>query len=209
MDAILEFLLYSPGPVPYIAAFSMLMACGLGLPIPEDITLFSMGLLAYYGVVDIRISTFVCLVGVLLGDSIIYFIGRHYGVRLARKGIFAKVLPPERMERTKFLFHRMGNKVIFAARFMPGLRAPTYFSAGTLHLPFRVFLFYDGVAALLSVPLLIGVVYVFGDQVDHVIQIVRKVQNGIVFLLVAIVLAFIAKHYITKHASAKRERKQS
>jgi membrane protein DedA with SNARE-associated domain len=201
-NALLEYLLYSQGSVPYLLAFLMLVACGIGLPIPEDIILFTMGLLAYYGLVDVKTSIFVCLLGVLIGDSIIYFIGRKFGVKLARKGIFAKLLHPERMDRVKKMFHRWGNKVILAARFMPGLRAPTYFSAGTLHLPFRVFIFYDGLAALVSVPLLVGVVYYFGDHVDHVIKVARRVQGGIALLIGTLIALFVLKHFVLK----KREK---
>ena len=197
-ERVFEFLLYTPDAVPYIAAFAMLFVCGIGVPIPEDLTLFVMGYLSYNRLANFWVSVGVCLVGVLVGDSLIYWLGRHYGTRLARRGIFAKLLHPERMDRTRKLFHKWGNKVIFAARFMPGLRAPTYFSAGTLHMPFRVFFFYDCLAALLSVPALIGVTYHFGDHIEAGIKFARKVQNGIAFAILAIVLLFVAKHYIMK-----------
>src|SRR6185312_13054241 len=92
IDKIFEFLLYMPDAVPYIAAFSLLLACGVGLPLPEDITLFVMGFLAYNGVVNFKISLVVCLFGVLIGDCMIFTIGHRYGLRLASKGIFAKIL---------------------------------------------------------------------------------------------------------------------
>ncbi|MBI3544898.1 MAG: DedA family protein, partial [Deltaproteobacteria bacterium] len=163
---------------------------------PEDLTLFTMGYVAYSGIASFRASCAVCLFGVLFGDSMIYWIGRRYGTRLLKKGIFAKIFPPDRMAAAKERFHRMGNKVIFAARFMPGLRAPTYFSAGTLHLPFRVFVFYDGLAALLSVPLLIGTTYFFGEQIDRAIAIARRVQHGIVFGILGLIALLVLKHYL-------------
>lgn len=196
MEKFFEFLLYTPEIVPYLVAFAVLLACGLGLPLPEDITLFTMGYLAYNGIVDFKASVVVCLVGVLAGDVMIYYFGHHYGAKLAKRGFFAKLLPPERMDKTRKLFKKLGNKVVFAARFMPGLRAPTYFSAGTLGMPFRVFLFYDGVAALISVPMLVSVVYYFGDQVDRVIKIAREVQHGVVFLIIGIVALFLVKRRI-------------
>src|SRR5581483_2662325 len=127
MDSLLEFLLYMQGSATYAAALGVLLACGLGLPIPEDITLFTMGLLSYYGLTDLKTSILVCLIGVVAGDVTIYWVGRHYGMRLVKRGIFSKILPADRLEKVKGLFHKFGNKVIFAARFMPGLRAPTYF----------------------------------------------------------------------------------
>jgi membrane protein DedA with SNARE-associated domain len=202
-DRIFEVLLYTPAVVPYLAAFGVLVLCGLGLPIPEDLTLFVMGYLSYAGIADFKISVIVCLIGVLFGDSVIYFLGYHYGRRLAQKGPFKKILPPERMERTRTLFLKWGNKVIFVTRFMPGLRAPTYFSAGTLHLPYRVFIFYDGLAALLSVPALIGLTYYFGDHITAAVQVARKVQHGIALVIVGGVLLLVAKHYFMKKRSSR------
>lgn len=208
MDALVEFLLYMQGPIPYAAAFLVLLACGIGLPIPEDITLFAMGIISYYGLVDIRVSIIVCFLGVILGDCMIYYIGRRYGLRLTKKkGFFHKLFPPERMEKTRALFHRLGNKVIFAARFMPGLRAPTYFSAGALEMPFKVFIFYDGLAALLSVPLLTYAAYYFGDQVDKVIQVARRVQHGIFFVILGIIAIIVIKKLFSRYVLRARSSK--
>jgi len=124
MDKLLEFFLYLQGPYAYLAAFLVLLGCGLGIPIPEDITLFTMGILSYYGLADLWVSIGVCLFGVLFGDSLIYFIGRRYGEALTQKGIFKKLLPPDRLAKTREMFAKKGNSVIFAAGFMPRLRAP-------------------------------------------------------------------------------------
>ncbi len=196
MEQLVEFLLYQQGIGPYFIAFSILLACGLGLPLPEDIILFAMGLLSYYGLTDLTVSIVVCLLGVLIGDCMIYYFGLYYGKKLTKQGPFKKFLTPERLKQTKNMFHKWGNKVILAARFMPGLRSPTFFSAGTLHLPFRVFIFYDGLAALLSVPLLIGVAFYFGDHVDRAIQLSRKVQHGIILLILGVVLVFVLKYFL-------------
>lgn len=212
MDRFFEFLLYMPGIFPYFAAFGILVICGLGVPIPEDIILFTMGYLSYNGLVDFKVSVVVCLFGVMIGDSIIYFIGRKYGSRLLQSGFFARMMPPDRMDRTRQLFLQWGNKMIFAARFMPGLRAPTFFSAGALHLPFKVFFFYDGLAALLSVPLFTALTYYFGEQIDHVIEVARQAQYGIVGLIVGLVALLVVKSYIMKRrrlARASMEKKSS
>lgn len=211
MDRFFEFLLYMPGVFPYFAAFGILVVCGLGIPIPEDIILFTMGYLCYNGLIDFRVSVVVCLAGVMIGDSIIYFIGYKYGSRLIQSGFFARVMPAERMNRTRQLFLKLGNKVIFAARFMPGLRAPTFFSAGALHLPFKVFFFYDGMAALLSVPLFTALTYYFGEQIDHVIELARQAQYGVVGLIVALVALLVLKSYFMKRrrARASMEKKSS
>ncbi|HAR43934.1 MAG TPA: DedA family protein [Bdellovibrionales bacterium] len=203
MDKLVDFLLTFYGPTPYLFVFGILLACGLGIPLPEDIVLFAAGLLSYYGVTDLIGITVLSFFGVLFGDSIIFFLGARYGRTLTKKWFFHKLLPDDRLSAVQAKFNQRGNKLIFAARFMPGLRAPIFFSAGTLHLPYRVFLFYDGLAALLSVPAIIGAVYYFGDEVDKVVRLIQRIENGIVFVIAVVVLVIMVKWYIT-HRKLKR-----
>ncbi|MCM2276863.1 MAG: DedA family protein [Oligoflexia bacterium] len=203
MDKLVDFLLNFYGPTPYFIIFGILLACGLGLPIPEDITLFAGGLLSYYGLTDVWGMIVVSMIGVLLGDSIIFMLGAVYGRKLTKKWFFHKLLPDERLELVKKQFHDRGTRLIFFARFMPGLRAPIFFSAGTLHLPYRVFLFYDGTAALLSVPAIVGAVYYFGDHLDRVVRVIQKIEHGIVLVVFSIVGAVAVKWYLSHRKAAK------
>lgn len=205
MDRIVDLLLSLYGPTPYLLVFGILVICGLGLPIPEDITLFAAGLAAYYGLTSLWGIILVSYAGVIFGDSIIFLLGATYGRKLTRRWFFQKLLPNDRLNAVRREFHKRGNKVIFVARFMPGLRAPIFFSAGTLHLPYRLFLFYDGFAALISVPVIISAVYYFGDELDKVVRIIQKVEHGIFFVVIAIILAVLAKWYIT-HRKLKNSR---
>jgi len=200
---ILDFLLSFSSTTLYFIGFGILLACGMGLPIPEDITLLFGGWSAYFGLTSLWGVMGVALSGVILGDSLIFFLGAKYGRRLTRKWFFHKLLPDDRLNDVREKFHKKGNKLIFVARFMPGFRAAVFFSAGTLHLPYRVFLFYDGLAALLSVPAIVSAAYFFGDEFDKVKRIIQRIEHGIVYVVVAIVLAVLAKWYIT-HRHLKR-----
>jgi membrane protein DedA with SNARE-associated domain len=197
MDKIIDILLNFYGPSPYFFIFGILVVCGLGLPIPEDVTLFAAGLSAYYGLTNLWVIILVAYMGVIFGDSLVFWLGSTYGRKLTKHWIFHKLLPDERLNAVRQKLHRRGNKLIFAARFMPGLRAPIYFSSGTLHLPYRVFLFYDGIAALISVPTIIGAVFHFGDQLDSVVRVIQRVEHGIFFVVFAVVLTIVGKWYIT------------
>ena len=177
MDPLLiNILLGLKGPFAYLLVFGVLLLCGLGLPIPEDITLFAAGLMSYYKVTHVYVATAVCMIGVLLGDTIIFTIGHKYGRSIASKGFFKNVLSEERLNKVSKKFNQDGNFIIFWARFMPGLRAPIFFSAGTLHLPYRVFLFYDGTASLISVPAIVYSVFYFGSELDYILGMIKKVQ---------------------------------
>ncbi len=203
MDILVDFLLSFHGPSPYFLILGILLACGLGLPIPEDVTLFAAGLISYYGVTDVGWMTVICLFGVILGDSIVFWLGAIYGRRLTKKGIFHKLLPDDRLDAVQKKFNEKGERLLFAARFMPGLRAPIFFSAGTLHVPYRKFLLYDGSAALISVPAIVGAVYYFGDQIDQVVAVIKRVEHGILLVIAVVILLILAKWYVT-HRKLKK-----
>ena len=202
MDQLLDFILNFYGPTPYLIIFGVLLACGLGLPIPEDITLFVAGTLSYYGVVNLAGIMVLSYLGVMLGDSAMYWLGAKYGRKITRRWFFAKLLPEERLLDVSKRLQKRGNRLIFLARFMPGFRAPIFFSAGTLHMPYRVFFFYDGLAALLSVPLIVGTVYYFGDKLEEIIHVIQRVEHGIALSIFAVIGFFIAKWAIRKRREA-------
>jgi membrane protein DedA with SNARE-associated domain len=203
MDWLIDFLLNFYGPTPYLLILGILLLCGLGLPIPEDVTLFAGGLMAYYGICNLSLIIGISLLGVMVGDSLVYWLGAHYGRRLTKKWFFARLLPQDRLNMVSKKLNSKGSKLLFAARFMPGLRAPIFFSAGVLHVPFRKFLIYDGTAALISVPLIIGTVYHFGDELDMVVRWIKRVENGILFVIAAVLIAVVGKWYIT-HRKLKK-----
>lgn len=190
MDTLLDFFQNFSGPTPFILIFVILLLCGFGLPLPEDIVLFAAGMLSYYDDANIYIMLAVCFAGVIIGDTAVFTIGALYGRKLVKKPFIQRMLPPHRLQIVQKKLHEQGNKVIFAARFMPGLRTPIFFSAGSLHLPISTFLFYDGLAATVSVPVIVYSVFYFGEQVDHVVKVIKKVESGIVLTIVA-VIAFV------------------
>ncbi len=197
MDQILDFLLrFSSGQL-YLLCAGYLLACGLGLPMPEDVALLWGGYVSYLGLTRLDGMIAVALAGVLFGDSFMFFLGSHFGRQLTQKWLFRKLLPEERLSAVREKFHQKGNRLIFAARFMPGLRSAVYFSAGTLHLPYRVFFFYDGAAAMISVPSIVSAAYWFGDEFDRVTQVVKKIEYGIVYILIALVVMVLVKWYLS------------
>ncbi|RYZ74193.1 MAG: DedA family protein [Proteobacteria bacterium] len=194
LDTLIDFLLNFYGATPYWVVYGILLLCGFGLPIPEDITLFAGGLLTYFGVCDPIIMVGVGLAGVLCGDSAMYFLGARYGRKLSTRGWFQKILPEARLKMASDQFRKKGSgKILFAARFMPGLRAPMFFSAGMLHVSFWRFLMWDGLAAILSVPAIIYAVYYGGDKLDLVLTWVKKVEGGVFILILLVIALLVAK----------------
>src|SRR5207247_3358063 len=124
---------------------SILMSCGRGVPLAEDAPRISGGfLVARNGSLPLMIAT--GLAGILIGDTIIFRAGQTYGEKLLDTRL-GRHISGERVQRIIHLFEKHGPKFIMTARFVPGLRAVTYFVAGTTGVQYWKFILYDGLAA--------------------------------------------------------------
>jgi len=141
----------------YIAVFGVLILCGLGIPIPEDISLISGGVIAGLGYANPYVMAAVSMAGVLIGDTTMFYIGHHLGGRFLNGRFVKRIITPARYQTILAWFDRYGKVVLFAARFMPGLRAAIFLSAGTTRfVRYPVFILIDMIAASISVPIWIS-----------------------------------------------------
>jgi membrane protein DedA with SNARE-associated domain len=198
MDFIVDFLIDYYGPIPYLAIFVILLLCGLGVPVPEDITLIAGGILAYYGVCDVWVMIGVGLLGVLIGDSLVFWLGHRFGRRLLKKWPFRMFIDETKIQSIRGKLHHHGGKLLFTARFMPGLRSTVFFASGLLHFPYRKLIVYDGAAALISVPAIVYSVYYFGDFLEYVIRLIKRVEGGIA-IVIAVAVGFVILKLWLKH----------
>lgn len=191
------------GTHAYFIMFAILIACGFGLPMPEDVVLVTGGILSSHAVTHFSITNAVCLAGVLIGDGTIFFLGRKIGPRLKSRGIFKRLLNEKREATARALFQKYGDKVIFIARFMPGFRTPIFFSSGTFGVSPAKFFALDGIAALISVPLWIYLGHLFGENLEELERKMRQFQFGIYFVLAGLVILFVGYAFFKKRALKK------
>lgn len=178
----------------YIAVFLVLIACGMGLPIPEDITLVTGGVMAGLGNANAHVMVVVGLAGVLIGDGLMFTAGRVLGHRILRFRPIARVMTPKRYAQVQEKFEKYGNWVLFVARFLPGLRTPIFISAGiSRKVSYLRFWIMDGLAACLSVPLWVYLGAYGAENIDWLMRKVHQFQAGVIILLItgiALILFF-------------------
>ncbi len=176
----------------YAAVFIALMICGVGLPLPEDITLVAGGVIAGLGYANVHVMLAVAMVGVLIGDSGMFLMGHHFGARILKWRLVAWLLPPTRYAKVQNQFERYGNRLMFFARFLPGMRTAVYITAGTTHrVSFLRFLLLDGLAACISVPFWVYLGYFGANNHEWLVKWIRRGQGSLWVLgglLVAVLL---------------------
>lgn len=161
----------------YLAIVGVLLACGMGLPLPEEVPILTSAVLARLGVLDPWYAIAALVVGVMLGDSVMFLMGCRWGPKLLEHRFAQRMLPIERREKILHYFAKYGAWIIFAARFMPGLRAPLFLTSGTMGVRFWVFFGMDGAAMLVSVPTSFAVAYYFTDQLEQALEAKEHVQH--------------------------------
>jgi membrane protein DedA with SNARE-associated domain len=187
----------------YLGIALFLWGTGFGFPLPEDICLLLAGWLCGEGGADVLFMVPLTMFCVLGSDCVIYFLGWKWGLKATKWWPFCKFLSEEKLARSEAMFHNHGGKMLFGVRFMPLVRAPSFFTAGTFKYPFHKFLFYDGLAALLSVPTLVILGYYFHDRFEEVKQWSRQGQVATAIIVGACAVAYITWKVIKSKRKAK------
>lgn len=119
------------------------------LPIaPGETVMITAGVLAADGDLSLPLIIAAGMAGSLLGDNLSYGMGASLGRRAERR-IFSSPKARGRVDWARRQLRRRGAVIIIVARFVPGGRTATTFSAGALAMPWRRFLAIDAVAAAL------------------------------------------------------------
>lgn len=182
----------------YLAVFLVLLLCGIGLPIPEEITFIVAGYVVGQLDANIYLMIAVALVGIIAGDSLTYWLGRWCGIDLLKKWPFCKILGEKGIERSKEFFRAHGSKTIFTAGFLAGVRAPTFFLSGVMGVSYIRFCLLDLSRAVVTCPVSIFAGYYFGPGAE---KFLSAYKLPILCMIGCMVLYLLLRWYIRKRRS--------
>ena len=152
--------------------------------LPGDSLLFAAGVFsADGGGLNVWATLIVFWAAAILGNTSNYWIARLFGSRIIDSGK-VKALTPERMAKLDHFFERYGGLTIIITRFMPFFRTFAPFIAGTGHMNFGKFTFFNAVGGISWVSLFVLVGYFFGG-----IPLVQEHFEVIVLGIVAVSVA--------------------
>ena len=152
--------------------------------LPGDSLLFAAGVFsADGGGLNVWATLIVFWAAAILGNTSNYWIARLFGSRIIDSGK-VKALTPERMAKLDHFFERYGGLTIIITRFMPFFRTFAPFIAGTGHMNFGKFTFFNAVGGISWVSLFVLVGYFFGG-IPFVQEHFEVIVLGIVAVSVA------------------------
>jgi membrane protein DedA with SNARE-associated domain len=173
----------------YVMISLLLVAGGLGAPVPEELLQLTAGYLARRGTLSFVPALLSVYVGIVAGDALFFQLARSQGPRLLARRSVARVLTPARRLALERHFARHAFLTIVVARHLSGFRLAAYALAAVNGVRRRTFVLADAVSALLSVPLVVSLGYLFAAHIEEVKRRVHAVEIGL--LVLALVVAAI------------------
>jgi membrane-associated protein len=125
----------------YVLFFAIVFAeTGLlvGFFLPGDSLLFTIGVVAGAGSLNLPLILVVLCVAAIVGDAVGYMIGRQTGPRIFNRPD-SRFFKQEHLRKTKAFYEKHGGKTIIYARFVPIIRTFAPFVAGVAQMPYSRF----------------------------------------------------------------------
>lgn len=188
----------------YLLLIAFVLFEQLGLPLPAAPMMLVSGAMAGTGALSLPLL-FVCAVlACITADTVWYCLGYRHGNRVVRFLCRLTLEPDDCTRRTGDLYHRYGVYALVVAKFVPGLNTLAAPLAGLLRLRFYRFLFWDALGASLWISTMLGLGYLFADQIESVITWLSHFGAGMLLLIILFVVAYLAlKLWIRRRFVAK------
>lgn len=200
-QSILDFLRDAVVHYGYWAVGAALLLENTGVPVPGETILLLASFLAYsQHELQLQWIILVATIAATLGDNLGFTLGYYGGRRLLERYQTFFRIQKETLLKGERLFDRYGAVTVFFARFVFGMRIIAGPMAGVLRMPWRKFLLFNFLGAVVWVTVISGAGYLFGRHWDHLEQDVKRFD---VVVAVCVVLALAVLWWRNRRASVQ------
>ncbi|MGN6504312.1 MAG: DedA family protein [Tepidisphaeraceae bacterium] len=178
-------------------SFLLLFACGLGLPLPEDIPLIISGAFLCHDPNGVAIKEWIIVgslnwLGIVGGDICLYWISRHFGRNVTKLPFIGNHITEDRIDKVGGWFETYGVGVVAVGRLFAGIRGAMVITAGITRFNFAHFLNADVLAAIVSGGLFMLLGHWVGESLND--QTIHRFKHY--FVIGAVLLAIGLVGYI-------------
>lgn len=162
--------------------------------LPGDSLLFTAGLFARLGYMDMATLVLLLFAAAVIGDNTNYWIGRTLGLKVMQikfKG--KKIVKQEYLDKTHAFYEKYGVKTIIMARFVPIVRTFAPFVAGIAEMKYQKFLMFDILGGGIWIFSLTFAGYFLGE-IEWIRKNIELVALGIIFISILPIIFEVIKH---------------
>ena len=164
----------------------------IGVPVPAIPTLIVAGAFAASGRLSFVAVFVVALVAAAIADVTWYVAGRIYGNRVMRMLCRISLTPDSCVSQTQERFERWGLNSLLIAKFVPGISLLAPPLAGATRIRWLPFLVFNTIGGALWVIAGMGGGMLLGSQVERLLAYLERYGSIAVFVIVAIVVGYVA-----------------
>ncbi|HEY1270646.1 MAG TPA: VTT domain-containing protein [Terriglobales bacterium] len=178
----------------YMAIFLVVFAEAIGLPMPAALALIAGGAASASRMTSLPLVLAAALAAMLLGDSLLFVLGRHMGWTLL--GILCKVStnPETCILRSAESFYKRGRITLLLAKFIPGINAMAPPLAGSMKMRFLQFVWLDLAGATLYAIVYTSVGFVFHGFLSAILHGFQTAGRALELVVLISLAAYIVYH---------------
>jgi membrane protein DedA with SNARE-associated domain len=175
--------------VQFVTTYGYLAVLGGTLLEGESILLLA-GFAAHQGYLSLELVMLIACIGGTVGDQVFFWVGRHWGDPLLER------FPPVRSRtlRVSLLLRRWDAALVFAVRFLYGLRIAGPIAMGALGVAAGRFALFNVLGAAVWAVVIAGLGYALGQSVELLLGDIEAYEGALLWGAVAVVLACIVAH---------------
>jgi membrane protein DedA with SNARE-associated domain len=147
----------------YVLIFAVVLAEAIGLPVPAALALVAGGAAVAARSLSAPKVLLLALSAMLLGDSLLFILGRYMGWALLGLLCRLSVNPESCILRSAESFYKRGKTTLLFAKFIPGVNTMAPPLAGSMRMRPQQFLQLDFVGASLYILAYVGLGFLFRD----------------------------------------------
>lgn len=188
----------------YIIASGVLMerSIFIGLIIPGDLILALGGVYSSQGKMNLTAVIVIGSLAAIAGESIGFWLGRKFGVRLVRRLPYVGHWLAEKLDASEHFFMRHGGKTVAIGRYATAAGAFIPFSAGAGRMRYGRFLAFDVPAIIVWATGITIFGYVFGKNLEFIDKTLSRFGY---FVLGLIVVFFLGRWLWKRWRREERE----
>jgi membrane-associated protein len=178
----------------------------IGLIVPGDLILALGGVYASEQKMNLVAVIVIGIVAAISGESIGFWFGRRYGIRLIRRIPLVRRLGTQ-LELSQDYFRRHGGKTVAIGRYATAAGAFIPFTAGAARMAYRRFLLFDVPAIIVWATAISVFGYAFGQNLTFVDKVLSRFGYGVLVLFILVVGGMFAWKRYRERRELRRERR--
>jgi membrane protein DedA with SNARE-associated domain len=180
----------------YLLVFLVVLAEALGLPAPAALALIAAGAASAAHILSAPIAIAWAMLAMLLGDTLLFFLGRYMGWALLSVLCRVSLNPETCIIRSAETFYKRGKLTLLFAKFVPGVNTMAPPLAGSMKMRLGQFLRLDLAGAFLYAGTYTVLGFLFRDFVVKISRGIQSASHAFAEVVLLAVVAFITYRVI-------------